>query len=79
MQNMIINPEKLSNCLTNIEVKDNGNIIGSYVCTTGQTILIRIVFPEYFPIELPKFFVENLNELKLFIPHLEKNGAKILY
>lgn len=74
MQNMIINPEKLSNCLTNIEVKDNGNIIGSYVCTTGQTILIRIVFPEYFPIELPKFFVENLNELKLFIPHLEKNG-----
>lgn len=71
---MIINPEKLSNYLTKIEFKDNGDIIGSYACTTGQTILMRIVFPEYFPIELPKFFVENLNELKLFIPHLEQNG-----
>lgn len=71
---MIINPEKLSNYLTKIEVKDTGDIIGSYACTTGQTILMRIVFPEYFPTELPKFFVENLNELKLFIPHLEQNG-----
>ena len=71
---MVINSENLKDYLINIDFKDDGTITGDYISTNGKTIQIKIVFPKHFPTVLPKFFVGNLDELDLFIPHLEQNG-----
>ncbi|MBV6375477.1 thiamine biosynthesis protein ThiF [Enterococcus casseliflavus] len=55
--------------------KDNDNIFfGEYKSSIGKVLLLKIVCPTNFPNVLPKIFIENIDEHKLFIPHLEKNG-----
>lgn len=71
---MVPNSEYLKEYLTNVDFKNDGTITGDYISTNEKTIQIKIVFPKHFPTVLPKIFVENLDTLNLFIPHLEQNG-----
>lgn len=64
----------LKKLLDNIFKDDNDNFLGEYKSSIGKILLLKIVCPPNFPNVLPNIFIENIDEHKLFIPHLEKNG-----
>lgn len=70
----MVNLEHLKEYLENISYFSDSVITGDYIGTNQKRIKLKIVFPYHFPVVLPKIYVINLDELNLFIPHLEYDG-----
>nr|WP_253288760.1 E2/UBC family protein [Amphibacillus sp. MSJ-3] len=66
--------KKLNYLLDNVYENSEGQLFGDYSSSNGKTIKLKIVFPTHFPNELPKVYIQNLDEIDLFIPHLDSNG-----
>jgi len=66
--------ELLKEKLSNVRQADNTSILGEYSSGNGKVIVLKITLPKLFPVVLPKIFIQNIEELKIFIPHVEQNG-----
>src|SRR5690625_6939641 len=66
--------ELLKEKLSNVRQADDTSILGEYSSGNGKVIVLKITLPKLFPGALPKIFIQNIEELKIFIPHVEQNG-----
>lgn len=60
--------------LTDVKHLSDGDYYGDFLFTEIGMIRFKIEISKHFPLVLPKIYIDNFKELRLYLPHVEKNG-----
>ncbi|NTL69579.1 ThiF family adenylyltransferase [Enterococcus faecium] len=66
--------EILKEKLTDVVRLFDGNYYGDFLFAKIGKLRLKIEIPKHFPLVLPKIYIHKFNHLRLYLPHVEKDG-----